>query len=157
MDEVMGVTNDYGSRNRRKSETVSDFLNPSRDESSTTTIGREALLLRQLSSSSLLFFLATSFSRGWLGKQAKLVESMKLLTEDWSIEMGRTEALLSKECIQPCSVSWTNAYLLISSSKVFDQPVCKFIFCISLVMLFDSKPPSETWSQNRFKMRLSHP
>lgn len=65
MDEVIGVTNGYGCGNRRKSGTVGYLLNQSSDEPSTTTTGGEAKLRRQLR-----FFLATSFSSGWLGKQA---------------------------------------------------------------------------------------
>lgn len=39
MDEVIGVTNDYGCGNRRKSGTVGEFLKKSSDEPSTTTTG----------------------------------------------------------------------------------------------------------------------
>ena len=67
MDEVIGMTNGYGCGNRRKSGTVDYLLNQSSDEPSITTTGREAKLRRQLR---FLVFLATSFSSGWLGKQA---------------------------------------------------------------------------------------
>lgn len=68
LDEVIGVTNGYGCGNRRKSGTVGYLLNQSSDEPSTTTTGggkasTTASLPRR-------FFLATSFSSGWLGKQA---------------------------------------------------------------------------------------
>lgn len=39
MDEVIGVTNDYGCGNRRKSGTVGYLLNQSSDEPSTSTTG----------------------------------------------------------------------------------------------------------------------
>lgn len=57
MDEVIGVTNGYGSGNRRKSGTVGYLLNQSSDEPSTTTTGGEAKLRRQLR------FLVASFWR----------------------------------------------------------------------------------------------
>ena len=68
MDEVIGVTNGYGCGNRRKSGTVGYLLNQSSDEPSTTTTGGS----KASTTASLprRFFLATSFSSGWLGKQA---------------------------------------------------------------------------------------
>ena len=57
-----GVTNDYGCGNRRKSGTVGYLLNQSSAEYFDYR-GREASRPRR-------FFLATSLSSGWLGKQA---------------------------------------------------------------------------------------
>jgi hypothetical protein len=54
MDEVIGVTNDYGCGNRRKSGTVGYLLNQSSDEPSTTTTGGEQSFVDSFASSSLL-------------------------------------------------------------------------------------------------------
>lgn len=75
MDEVIGMTNGYGCGKRRKSGTVGYLLNQSSDEPSITTTGGEAKLRRQQSfvdskASSSLLSGDTSFSSGWLAKQA---------------------------------------------------------------------------------------
>lgn len=70
MDEVIGVTNGYGCGNRRKSGTVGYLLNQSSDEPSTTTTGGGGSKASTTASLPRRFFLATSFSSGWLGKQA---------------------------------------------------------------------------------------
>ena len=54
MDEVIGVTNDYGCGKRRKSGTVGYLLNQSSDEPSTTTTGGEQSFVDSFASSSLL-------------------------------------------------------------------------------------------------------
>lgn len=68
MDEIIGVTNSYGCGNRGKSGTVGYLLNQSSDKPSTTTTGGGS---KASTTASLprRFFLATSFSSGWLGKQ----------------------------------------------------------------------------------------
>lgn len=63
MDEVIGVTNGYGCGNQIKSGTVGYLLNQSSDEPGGRKASTTASLPRR-------FFLATSFSSGWLGKQA---------------------------------------------------------------------------------------
>ncbi|PPR83088.1 hypothetical protein GOBAR_AA37625 [Gossypium barbadense] len=67
LDEVIGVTNGYSCGNRRKSRTVSYLLNQNNDKPSTTTTGSKAFTTASLPRR---FFLATSFSSGWLGNQA---------------------------------------------------------------------------------------
>ncbi|CAK7328613.1 unnamed protein product [Dovyalis caffra] len=54
MDEVIGVTNGYGCRNRRKSRTVGYLLNQSSDKPSTTTTGGKLCFVDSFASSSLL-------------------------------------------------------------------------------------------------------
>lgn len=61
MDEVIGVTNGYGCGNQIKSGTVGYLLNQSSDEPGGRKASTTASLPRR-------FFLATSFSSGWLGK-----------------------------------------------------------------------------------------
>ena len=63
------MKNGYGCGNQRKSGTVGYLLNQSSDEPSTTTTGGGSFA-STTASLPRRFFLATSLSSGWLGKQA---------------------------------------------------------------------------------------
>lgn len=68
MDEVIGMTNGYGCGKRRKSGTVGYLLNQSSDEPIRLQEEKQSFV-DSFASSSLLSG-DTSFSSGWLGKQA---------------------------------------------------------------------------------------